>query len=182
MPRRKRGGERGEITVWPRAMPDELGSVPPPESGLSVDTEDLGAQFLSNATEQRSSDWPADVDTGTYSFDDGSSEADDSLDEAGFEANPRAWEHRITRSLRVGKFSALLSPPPENNDPGELPEHEWDELDLTDENVQEASLLDHEGDELGEVESPQLRTDDTHSHGRPRGGHSAGRKKTRRAP
>lgn len=44
-------------------------------------------------------------------------------------------------------------------------------MDLTDETIQEASLLDHETDELGEVESPNLRTDDTHTHGKRRGGH-----------
>lgn len=177
MPRRKSGEERREITVWPRAMSDELGSIPPSDSGLSVDTEDIGARFLSNAVEERSSQWPADRDTGSYSFDDGSSEDGDGFDEAGYAADPRGWEQRITRSLRVGKFRALLAPPEENNDPGELPEHDWDELDLTDENVQEASLLDHEGEELGEVVSPHLRTDDVHSHGRPRGGHTSGKRK-----
>jgi len=188
MTRRKSGGEREEITVWPRAMPDELGSIPPPDSGLSVDTEDIGARFLSNATEQRGSQWPAGHDTGSYAFDDGSSEDGDGLDEAGYAADPRAWEARITRSLRVGKFRALLAPSEAahartrrtgDNDPGERPEYNHDELDLTDENVHESSLLDHEGDELGEVESPQLRTDDTHSHGRPRGGHTSGKRKKR---
>lgn len=183
MPRRKGGGERREITVWPRAMPDELGSIPPPDSGLSVDTEDIGSRFLNDATEQRSSRWPDEPDTGSFTFDDDSNSEDEgSFDEAGYAADPRAWEQRITRSLRVGKFRALLEPSPDN-DPNELPDPELDEIDLTADHVHESSLLDSEGDELGEVTSPRLRTEDTHTHNRPRGGHAPNkRRRSNRAP
>lgn len=180
MPRRKGDGERREITVWPRAMPDELGSIPPPDSGLSVETEDIGARFLNDATEQRSSRWPDERDSDSFSFDEGAADDEGSFDEAGYAADPRAWEQRITRSLRVGKFRALLELSPADNDVEEPAEEH--ELDLTDDYVHESSLLDSEGEELGEVTSPRLRTEDTHSHNRPRGGHApAKRKRSKRA-
>ena len=46
------------------------------------------------------------------------------------------------------------------------------DVDLTEPVIQEASLLDHEGEELGEVEPPSIRTEDSKSHGKRRGGHA----------
>lgn len=173
MSRRKSADSRQEITVFPRGVSEQLGSIPPPESGLSVDTEDIGSQFLSAATEQGLSDWPPAY-AGDDSMADGGLEADGGLGD-NFDADPSGWERAITRSLRLGSLSANF---PERTgvrrkpqQPAERRAHAWDEIDLTDEAIQEASLLDHEGNELGEVESPQLRTDDTHTHGRRRGGH-----------
>jgi hypothetical protein len=37
--------------------------------------------------------------------------------------------------------------------------------------VHEASLLDSETEEAGETKSPTLRTEDGHTHRKPRGGH-----------
>ena len=184
MPRRKSGEEPERVTVWPRAAPDELGSIPPPESGLSVEPEDIGAQFLSSATEQGLSDWPEAMDDVDYQRGDGEDES--GFDEASFEADPRGWERRITRSLRLGTFRSrpapktgmrrVLADEPESEN---HLSHALDEIDLTDEAIQEASLLDHETDELGEVESPSVRTDDTHTHGRRRGGHGPNAKRKR---
>jgi hypothetical protein len=180
MSRRKSADARHEITVFPRGASEQLGSMEPPESGLSVDTEDIGSQFLSAATEQGVSDRPP-----AYAGDDPL--ADGALDGEGglgdnFELDPFGWERATTRSLRIGKLSASFpsttSVRKKPEQPKELRAHAWDEIDLTDEAIHDASLLDHEGVELGEVESPLLRTDDTHSHGRRRGGHlRSGRRK-----
>jgi hypothetical protein len=162
-----------EINVFPRVATEQLGSIPPPESGLSVDTEDIGSQFLSCATEQGVSDWPP-ASAGDDSLADGGLSGEGGLGD-NFELDPFGWERATTRSLRIGALSATFPPStgmrkrPEQ--PRERPAHAWDEIDLTDEAIQEASLLDHEGAELGEVESPLLCTDDTHTHGRRRGGH-----------
>jgi hypothetical protein len=43
---------RGPITARPRTMAAEVSSIPIVESGLSVDADDLGAHFLSEATQQ----------------------------------------------------------------------------------------------------------------------------------
>jgi hypothetical protein len=185
MVRRKRGEEESQITAMPRANGDELGSIaPPPESGLSVDPEDIGAQFLSNATEQYVSSWPR-ADTSS----DGTGEEEWDADTVGalsssFDLDPTGWERAVTRSLRIGTLSSEFPRAPSSVRKRPKPALEdervddWgDDVDLTDEVVHEASLLDHEGDELGEVESPSVRTDDTHTHGRRRGGHSAVRRK-----
>jgi hypothetical protein len=190
MPRRHQGEDQERITVWPRAASEELGSIAPPESGLSVEPEEIGAQFLSNATEQGLSDWPDAPDDGDYTAGGDEDGATVGFDEKSFELDPRGWERRITRSLRLGKFTELPSPKTGVRRVRELTEehenhlgHALDEIDLTEEAIQEASLLDHEGDEMGEVESPNLRTDDTHTHGRRRGGHGPDnpRKRSRRA-
>lgn len=174
MSRRKPADARHEITVFPRGASEQIGSIPPPESGLSVDTEDIGTQFLSAATEQSMSDWPpacADDDA----LANGGLDSEDGGLGDNFELDPFGWERAATRSLRIGKLSSSF---PSSTgvrrklaQPAERPAHAWDEIDLTDEAIQEASLFDHEGVELGEVESPQLTTDDTHTHGRRRGGH-----------
>jgi hypothetical protein len=56
------------------------------------------------------------------------------------------------------------------------------DLDLTEESVREASLFDHESGELGEVAEPDLTTDDTGHHNRPRGGHARRTVRRRHAP
>lgn len=93
----------------------------------------------------------------------------------------------MTRSLQLGMFRTGYSPKtgtrralPDDSAPEAHLGHALDEIDLTEEAIQEASLLDHESDELGEVESPTLRTDDTHTHGRRRGGHGPSGKRKRR--
>jgi hypothetical protein len=173
MSRRKPADSRHEITVFPRGASEQLGSIPPPESGLSVDTEDIGSQFLSSATEQGVADW-SPFGAGDDPLADGGLDGEGGLGD-NFELDPFGWERATTRSLRIGKLSSNYPPATgmrkKPQEPGERPAHAWDEIDLTDEAIQEASLLDHEGVELGEVESPLLRTDDTHTHGRRRGGH-----------
>jgi hypothetical protein len=177
--------EHGEITAYPRTASDDFGSIAPPESGLSIDAEDLGSQFLSNAIEQqRVSEWPAADEASSAGQEDWEGEAGGELS-ADYELDPEGWERALTRSLRVGKLasefprarSRLHKKPVEL--PDEAPTHEWDDVDLTDETIHEASLLDHEGAELGQVESPSLRTDDTHRHGKPRGGHLPGSRRKR---
>ena len=172
MSRRKSADSR-QITVFPRGSSEQLGSIPPPESGLSVDTEDIGSQFLSAATEQGVSDWPS-AHTGDDALSDGAFDGEGGLGDS-FDLDPSGWERAVTRSLRIGKLNSAFPPATgvrrKPQQPAERPAHAWDEIDLTDEAIQEASLLDHEGSEPGEVESPLLRTDDTHTHGRRRGGH-----------
>lgn len=173
MSRRKPADSRQAITVFPRGISEQIGSIPPPESGLSVDTEDIGSQFLSAATEQGASDWPPSH-TGDDPLSEGGLDGEGGLSDS-FELDPSGWERAVTRSLRIGKLNSAFPPATgvrkKPLHPAERPAHAWDEIDLTDEAIHEASLLDHEGAELGDVESPLLRTDDTHTHGRRRGGH-----------
>jgi len=174
------------VTVQPTHISEQVGSVAPAESGLSVDPEDLGRQFLASAVEQSNgSEWPRELNEDDFPSDDGVA-LTDALDLEADTGSLRSWERSLLRALAQGKSeeeaSGLLPPGrmprvraqrrvPREVD-GEQPSHAWDEVDLTDEAIHEASLLDHEGSELGEAVAPSvLKTDDTHTHGKPRGGH-----------
>ncbi|HEX6244034.1 MAG TPA: hypothetical protein VFZ61_24125 [Polyangiales bacterium] len=176
---RGRESERGPITAYPRAAADDLGSIPPPESGLSIDTEDLGAQFLSHATEQ-ASDWPAaDAARDGAGEDEWGGDGDGVL-ASSYDLDPDGWERALQRALRLGSLP-VMAPRTRRARPSRDEEEDAqasnDDIDLTDESIHDASLLDHEGSELGEVESPFLRTDDTRTHCRRRGGHAPARRK-----
>jgi hypothetical protein len=146
-------------------IPEELGSFAPPAPELSVDHDDLGRRFLTDVIEPTRSDV---VPVGE-SYDDDEMDPADALDllfHFGLEPSRRAPRGDVLEFPQ----GALAQPPvPDDFDDYLIA---VDELDLTDDNVHDASLLDHETDELGEVASPRLRTEDTHSHGKPRGGHA----------
>ncbi len=168
MPRRKQIREDAEVTAWPSSLPDEVGSIAPQGSDLSMDCEERGNRFLSDAVEQSPTMRP---------FWDGE------IDEVYFDAQVGAEllrsfglePHRgrtTTRPLphKTKRLPSLAQPRlPEDLEEFIAPS---DEIDLTEETIREASLLDHEGEEAGEVESPRVRTDDVHTHCKRRGGHA----------
>jgi len=171
VPRRKQVRDETEITAWPSSLPDDVGSITPGERDLSVDYEELGSRFLTDAVEQGSSYHP---------------HCDEEIDEPYFD---QQMGNEILRSFGLtpmhGRRSQRPKPQPviqplPNLAPPRLPVdlledfviEESMEIDLTDLTIREASLLDHESEEAGEVESPFVRTDDVHSHGKRRGGHA----------
>jgi hypothetical protein len=174
------------VTAQPTHISEQVGSVAPAESGLSVDADDLGRQFLASAVEQSSgSEWPRELNEDDFPSDEAAA-LSDALDLEADTGSLRSWERALLKAMANGKSEQAASgfPPPRLTRPlrstrrgpqeldGEEVSHAWDEVDLTDEAIQEASLLDHEGPELGESVAPSvLKTDDTHTHGRPRGGH-----------
>lgn len=109
MPRRKPDGEPEPITARPRAPSEEARFTSSPESGLSVVPEELGAQFLSNATEQGGVHGFEASDESEDTTENGEAEAQFEFDEASFDLDPRGWERRITRSLRFSRFDARSS-------------------------------------------------------------------------
>ncbi len=168
MARRKQVREDAEVTVWPSSLPDDVGSIAPAGSDLTVDYEELGSRFLSGAVEQAPTLRPI---------------WDDEMDDVYFDAQLGAellrsfgleppGRRTTTRPLphKARRVPNLAQP----RLPVDLEEFiaSSDDVDLTEETIREASLLDHEGDEPGEVESPFVRTDDVHTHGKRRGGHA----------
>lgn len=159
------------------------------EEGLSLEPEDLGERFLCWAVEQGETEWPP-----PSAWDEGSQDDTpplvDALDLDGEDderMGSRAWQRALRRALMreaplaqpTTERAALASEGPTSEPASYL----WDELDLTDAAIHEASLFDHEGAELGEVEPPSaLRTDDTHTHFKPRGGHLPARHTARASP
>jgi hypothetical protein len=187
MPRLHKDAEEREITARPKGIAQELGDAHRHESGLSVDPEDLGRQFLSEAMEQgnfESQRGGGADDLGVTA----AASSDNALLGPNFEGDRSIWENTISLTLQNGgtdEAQEELAPPSSSDEDED--EDELDglrtldntRLDLTEDVLQEASLLDHETETLGETESPELRTDDGHSHAKKRGGHA---RKTPRAP
>lgn len=162
--------EEAEITVWPSSFPEELGSFAPPGNELSVDSDELGSRFLSDAVEQGHSQRPAWYDEYEEpQFDERM--GNELLRSFGLRPMRNRTSTRPLPPRNLPRVDGIALPP-------RLPEEFEDyitescEIDLTEENIREASLLDYEGEEAGVIESPTSRTDDTHTHGKRRGGHA----------
>ncbi|MET0286131.1 MAG: hypothetical protein ABW352_16740 [Polyangiales bacterium] len=169
MARRNKAREAAEITVWPSSFPDDVGSLPVANEDLSRDCEELGNRFLSDAVEQTHSvhpHWEAEYDVDEPIFD--AKMGDALLREFGLKPMPKRSTTRPLSSPRA-PLPKLSSPRMPRDLDEFLPD---DELDLTDETTREVSLLDHEGEEAGEVESPWIQSEDVHTHGKRRGGHA----------
>jgi hypothetical protein len=172
VPRQKKAPEAAEITVWPSSFPDGLGSIAPHSGGESLDSDELGSHFLTDAVEQSRntfSQWEDETDEEPY-FD--ARVGADILRSFGLKPMPkrtttRPRPHPTDQLTTLTKLPKLRVP----RDFEQLLGREGD-VDLTDETIREGSLLDREGEELGEVEAPSLNTDDVHTHGKRRGGHS----------
>lgn len=169
MPRSKKVREATEITAWPSSFPDGVGSVAPGRGGESLDSDELGSHFMTDVVEQSRStfsQWEDETDDEPH-FD--AKVGADILRSFGLKPMPKrtTTRPRPPPALQVPKLPKLRVP----RDFEQLLGREGD-VDLTDETIREGSLLDREGDELGEVEAPSVNTEDVHTHGKRRGGHS----------
>jgi hypothetical protein len=162
--RLKQDDEELELTAQPKSIDDEeLGISEEHESGLSVDPDDLGRNFLSEA-----------MDQGNFESElrgDGADPSDAALTGPNFESDKDVWENTISLSLQNGAADedALIE---DDDDAIDAAQDENDGLDLTENTIHSGSLLDSETDELGETKEPNVRTEDGHLHGKPRGGHT----------
>lgn len=173
MSRRKQASDVVEINVWPSSLPEDVGSISPPAGELSVDIDDLGWRYLTDAVEQEPAVTPLPFGEEYDDFEVDLRAVEGLLRSFALQpsgARRRSGVRAVPPGLRQSAARAPASLPDDPSDHGGA----TDELDLTDEAVHEASLLDCEGEEAGEVRSPWLRTDDTGSHAKPRGGHARG--------
>jgi hypothetical protein len=170
--------EELEITAQPKSIPSEL-AAPEYNSGLSVDPEDLGRHFLTDAMEQHN----FESQRGGESADMWVNEApptDDALVGPNFETDRSIWENTVSMSMENGGAEGAqhdASPDAvlddEQDDGMQMIDRDADGIDLTEPVIQEASLFDHETDVLGETEPPPaIITDDSKSHTKKRGGHA----------
>jgi hypothetical protein len=169
--RRIKAREAAEITVWPSSFPEDVGSLPKADEDLSRDCEEIGSRFLSDAVEQTlaaAPRWEAQYEVDEPYFD--ASMGDALLREFGLKPMPKRSTTRPLPAPRA-PLPKLTAPRMPRDLDDFLPN---DELDLTDQTIREVSLLDHEGEEAGDVESPWVQTEDVHSHGKRRGGHARG--------
>jgi hypothetical protein len=164
---RKRDEEFDDITAQPTRSTEERHTH---EVGLSVDAEDLGRNFLSEATDQGNFESQFDD---SIELSEGP-RSDDALTGPDFEPTNDVWENTVNQTLQGGQDDEPLVDG--HVDGMRLTEDDdettsSDDLDLTENTLHEASLLDSEGEEQGETKSPELRTEDGHTHRKPRGGH-----------
>lgn len=154
-----------EVTAQPKRVGDELRHSPVSEEGLAIDPDDLGRQFLTDATHQGNFESQVGGDTPELSITEGAS-SDDPLVGPNFEGDHDVWENTVDLSLQEGspetvRREASTEGTDQNQGIGDDAE---DELDLTQDAIHEASLLDREGEEFGETEEPELTTDDSHHY------------------
>jgi hypothetical protein len=171
--------EELEITAQPKSMPEELGVSGHQEPGLSVDPEDLGRQFLGDAMEQGNYESSRGGD-GSDMWVNSAASSDEALPGPNFEGDRSIWENTVSLAMQSGgtdgaQANVAPSLPSADDDEDEIDDDDIDEhdadIDLTEGAIHDGSLLDHEGAELGETESPEINTDDTGSHAKKRGGH-----------
>ncbi|MDB4972074.1 MAG: hypothetical protein JWN48_415 [Myxococcaceae bacterium] len=160
--RQKQDDEELELTAQPKSVEDELAVSEEHEPGLSVDPDDLGRNFLSQALEQHN--FESEIRG------DGADPSDAALPGPNFESDHDVWENTVSLTMQgAGDDEPLIE---DSDDALDAEEDQTDGLDLTENSIYSGSLLDSETDELGVTRAPELRTDDSHTHGKPRGGHA----------
>lgn len=166
--------EENEITAQPKSMPEELGMLVGHEQGLSVDPEDLGRTFLSDATEQGNFESSRGGENDEL-WASSSATSDEALTGPNFEVDKDVWENTVSLTLQNGANSVsdpLVEDEDSANDDGlhAVENRDAGDIDLTQNAVQEASLFDHEAEEPGETEEPHvLITEDAHTHAKHHG-------------
>jgi len=165
-------GDEPEITAQPMSLAEELSVHHRNEEGLSIEPEDMGRQYLNDAMEEGDFEAVPDVEDDELNIV-GGTRSDQAMTGPNIEPDDDIWENTVNETLEAGSSEdALDELAPARaavereggtfDDEADDAEEQVDELDLTEANVHEASLFDHEGNELGEVESPELNTEDAH--------------------
>jgi len=168
---KQRGDEETEITAQPKSLREELAVQVGHEQGLSVDPEDLGRTWLSDATEQGNFESARGGENDDL-WASSAASSDEALPGPNFEVDKDVWENTVSLMLQNGE-GAVSNPLVEDEDSANddglhaIADRESGDIDLTQSTVQEASLFDHEVDEPGETEGPHtVITEDSHMHAR----------------
>lgn len=133
-----------------------------PEEGLSVDADELGERFLSDATEQGNFESELEPQLSIT----GGANSDDPMVNDDAEAGSTQWDQTIRRApdsdVREITDVAIVG---EADEAADSPDDRARErarrsVDLRSGRVVGASLFDDEAEELGETRSPDVRSDD----------------------
>jgi len=160
-----------DFTAQPVGLPEELAVHLRTDEGLSIEPEEMGRQFLGDAVEQGDFEPVPDANDDELNPD-SAPRSDAAITGPNIEAEDDVWENTVNETLEAGGSDRALdelapaaaSVERERDELEDAAEQReaFDEMDLSSPNEREASLFDHEGDELGEVESPELNTEDAH--------------------
>lgn len=160
--------EEPQITAQPKSPSDALLAGPVPEPGLSVEPEELGRHFLSEATEQ--SNFESSIrDAAEMSISD-PPPTDDALVSPAWEEDRSLWQQTIERGLQSGGFegagfgSGMSEAPIEGREQtraADLEEEDDNEdTGVVASTIREVSLFDHEGTRPGEIEETRVEADE----------------------
>jgi hypothetical protein len=159
-------GDKPEITARPRSISEDVIRASPAEPGLSVDPEDLGARFLSEATEQGNYEsltgQPPELSIMS------GPPSDEPLTGPNFDPDHSVWEQTVDLTLQSSADDPLTEVAPEGGE--HEPEALSREVDLIERSIQEASLLDEEGSTSDEVQEPRVDADEQSRGGAKRRG------------
>jgi len=168
---KQRDDDELEITAQPKSLSEEQALQVGHEQGLSVDPEDLGRTWLSDATEQGNFESARGGENDELWVSSAAS-SDEALPGPNFEADKDVWENTVSLMLQNGE-GAVSNPLVEDEDSASddglhaIADRDSGDIDLTQSSVQEASLFDHEVAEPGETEGPHtVITEDSHTHAR----------------
>src|SRR5688572_12335717 len=95
-----------QITAQPKRLADELMTSPVTEPGLSVEPEDLGRQFLSEAMEQHNFESFKGGDTPEI-YINNAAPSDAALTGSNWEQDRGVWQHTVEMSLQNGSIDDL---------------------------------------------------------------------------
>jgi hypothetical protein len=163
---RKATAPKPEPTARPRPISEELPAGAFAEEGLSVDPEDLGAQFLIGATEQNNFESLRPADTAELSVASGGA-SDEPLVGPNMDVDRTPWEQTVDLTLQSGSREppTLEAASESDTDDEDDEATEPRGVNLLGSAIREGSLLDEEGDEPGETEAPSSNTDDSVPNG-----------------
>lgn len=161
--------KKTRVTAQPKPISNEVATRQPTEEGLSIDPEDMGQSFLRYATEQ--GNYEGMRGEGAEELSPAGAPASDEAHEGThFSAESTIWKNTVDMvvgSSDVDDVTNEAAPPLPEGDPLDAevehayaPEGGTAEVDLTENAIDEASLLDEEADLLGEVVVKSPRTDD----------------------
>lgn len=152
VPPNRAAGLDAEYTAQPRPPSDELGSADGGDGGLSVDPEDLGARFLSEAVEQGEASPHAALDRELSILN--GPPTDEVMTSPNFEYENTLWEQTVELTLQTQGAADQLRGSPLVDDlseiDGALPK---DEIPPIESSMREQLLLDRASDEEGDDET-----------------------------
>jgi hypothetical protein len=150
-----------QITAQPKSVADARMSSRIAEPGLSVEPEELGRHFLSEATEQANFESMMDDDS-TEMYINAPAPTDDPLTSPVWAENRSIWQQTVERSLQGGAFEdVMFEPTLAGNEQVQGADHGFeDDDDVVASSIREVSLFDREGRRPGEVVAPDIETDE----------------------
>jgi hypothetical protein len=159
---RKKRAANAEPTARPRPISEELPAGAFVEEGLSVDPEDLGAQFLVGATEQRNFESLRPADLAELSITSGAT-SDEPLVGPNMDVEQTPWEQAVELTVQSGSREPPTLEAAAMDEAGDDDDRDVGsrEVNLLQASIKEGSLFDEESDDAVDTEAPRTTTDDS---------------------